>query len=515
MTDSTTGGASVGGLEARHLRQLVAVADHGDLHAAARDLGVPVERLARRLSALETFVRAPLFEPGPTGLVPTARGARVVHAARSVLADLAQLTGTSVPTAVLRLVGVDALLAPMLRELAKARPDLRLESRTASAAAAVADVQSAAADVAVAIRWPHVPWPSAVGERRVERRPLQLLVPDVHPLAGRTVVDLAELAGDAWCLPTDPDCSAAITSECARAGLEPDTRYRVSGEAELCDLVAAGRAVALTAHPPRSGDRLVRLAYRGASVVEWIVVAGPRTGSADVAAVVAALERVASPQPSTPAEGGDVGLGTAAHPLRIAAGPGVAVPAPLVGPARLHVRVVEREEVQLVDAIDAGEADLALHHSYFLLPGPLPASWMRRVVGLDEQLLVAMAPGRATGPLPVEELCRLRWAVPTTPTVQAVVRALCRLGGGDADVAVVYEDPRDVASAVARGEVVRLADPAEPAAGAVRVPIDHWTARRSTVLTWLPGRPLATVADVVARQLGRDTAPWTPVRIAG
>lgn len=506
---------SISGLEARHLRQLVVIADHGEIDAAARHLGVPARRLARRLSALEALVRAPLFEPGPTGLVPTARGAQVVHAARSVLADLALLVGPAARPAALRLAGVDALLAPTLRALAGSRPDLRLESRTASSSQAVADVLAGQADVAVAVRWPHAPWPSAARAHRVERRSLQLLVPDTHLLAGRAVVDLAELAADAWCLPTDPDCATAITAECRRAGLEPDARYRVSGEAELLDVVASGHAVALSAHPVRHVDGLTRIAYRGATAAEWMVAHRPDVDPGDLQSVVRALEQVASPAapPVPTVDGGSIG--TRERPLRLAVTPGLALPQQVGSRTGLYVTVVERDEVDLAPALDAGEVHAALHHSYAFLRDWFPPSWPRRVLSPDEPVLVAVAAARATGPLPVDELCRVPWAVPAAPAVQSVVHALCRLGGGEAEIAVVYEDPHEVAAAIARGDMVRLADPRGPAPGAVAVPVDHPMARRSTVLTWPPDSPMAALADAVTRELGRRTGVRRPVRMAG
>jgi DNA-binding transcriptional LysR family regulator len=496
-------------IEVSHLRHLVEIADRGDLADAARHLGVPTAVLARRLDSLGELAGAAVFERGPTGLVPTAGGADVVRTARAVLRDLADLTRSARGgTGTLRLAAVDALLVPAVGALARARPDLVVIGRTTGSAAAVEAVASGTADLAAAVRWPR---PSRAGssvrpERRVPGIAVELLVPQSHRLAGGAVIDLGDLAGDAWCV--REDAAEPVAAECRRVGLEPDVRYRTTGDAELLDLVAAGHAVALTAHPARPVPGVVRLRYRRAATVEWTVTRGGHVDAEDAEVVVRALQELAGrPRPARPVTDGEVG--TAGRPVRIAAGAGLDA---VVGVRHLHdehalhVEVTPVDEVDLAQVIDSGAADLALHHRHAFVRDWLPVWWPRRVVGPDEPVLVAVA-GAVEGPVRIEELGAARWAVPTSPAGQAVVRALCRLAGADARIAVVFDDPCEVASAVAAGRVVRLAGRGAPAAGSVCVPVAHPAARRDTVLVWHPDRPLGPLADVVAGELRRPVAP--------
>lgn len=77
------------GVELRHLRYFVAVAEEGTMTEAARVLGIAQPSLSQQISALERRVGAPLFHRGPKGMELT-EGGRVLYAsADRVLAEIA------------------------------------------------------------------------------------------------------------------------------------------------------------------------------------------------------------------------------------------------------------------------------------------------------------------------------------------------------------------------------------------------------------------------------------------
>src|SRR5258706_1064134 len=78
-------------LEVRHLRVLVAVADHGSVTKAAATLGLSQPSLSSQLRRIEKELGAPLFDRSHEGMVPTELGRSVLAKARSVLADMADL----------------------------------------------------------------------------------------------------------------------------------------------------------------------------------------------------------------------------------------------------------------------------------------------------------------------------------------------------------------------------------------------------------------------------------------
>src|SRR5271165_7627840 len=74
------------GLELRHLRYLVAVADAGTFTRAAEQLFISQPTLSQQIGRLEQLVGTPLLVRGRDGVRLTAAGAVLLDAARDVLA---------------------------------------------------------------------------------------------------------------------------------------------------------------------------------------------------------------------------------------------------------------------------------------------------------------------------------------------------------------------------------------------------------------------------------------------
>lgn len=78
--------------ELRHLRALVAAADHGTLTAAASALQVSQPTLTRTLQQFEGVLGQRLLERGAHGVLVTAEGRRIVDLARDILLRVDDLT---------------------------------------------------------------------------------------------------------------------------------------------------------------------------------------------------------------------------------------------------------------------------------------------------------------------------------------------------------------------------------------------------------------------------------------
>jgi LysR family transcriptional regulator, regulator of abg operon len=75
-------------MKLHQLRDLVAIADHGSLRAAARHLGMAQPTLTRSLSELERELGAPLFERRSKGMTATALGQAFIRRSTAILNDV-------------------------------------------------------------------------------------------------------------------------------------------------------------------------------------------------------------------------------------------------------------------------------------------------------------------------------------------------------------------------------------------------------------------------------------------
>lgn len=73
------------GPELRHLRYLIAVAEHGNFTRAAEELHISQPTLSQQIKQLERVVGVQLLDRGGRGVRPTDAGEAYVHYARRAL----------------------------------------------------------------------------------------------------------------------------------------------------------------------------------------------------------------------------------------------------------------------------------------------------------------------------------------------------------------------------------------------------------------------------------------------
>lgn len=78
--------------ELRHLRYVIAAAEHGGIRRAARQLGVDPGAVSRRIRELEDEIGVALFIRGQGGVILTFAGERFIHRARRALNQLTHAT---------------------------------------------------------------------------------------------------------------------------------------------------------------------------------------------------------------------------------------------------------------------------------------------------------------------------------------------------------------------------------------------------------------------------------------
>jgi len=195
------------GLELRHLRYFVAVAEAGTFTRAAERLFIAQPTLSQQIGRLEQIVGTPLLVRGRDGVRLTAAGAVLLDAARDVLA--------AVDHGVTRTRQAAGLGRPRLRVVLPADVPDGLAVQTASR------LRSAADSAQVAITWMDTPLDaefSPIREHRADAglgwltaspdtlsAPLDAMtlgqfepevwIPRSHPAARRGLIGLDELAG--------------------------------------------------------------------------------------------------------------------------------------------------------------------------------------------------------------------------------------------------------------------------------------------------------------------------------
>jgi DNA-binding transcriptional LysR family regulator len=190
---------------------LRAIAQRGSFTAAGRELGYTQSAISRRAAVLEATAGRPLFRRQRGGVRLTDAGEVLLRHATVVLgaldAAVLELNGEpdlrSEPVRLGAFASAAAGLVPAaLRALSETRPDLRVVLREGTTAVMVRALRAGAVDlVVVASTLPFRPLddrePPLATEVLAERDLLVAVGPH-HRLAGRSEVDLAELAGERW-----------------------------------------------------------------------------------------------------------------------------------------------------------------------------------------------------------------------------------------------------------------------------------------------------------------------------
>ncbi|MDI5967259.1 LysR family transcriptional regulator [Streptomyces sp. SL13] len=257
-------------LDTQQLAVLVGVARTGSYTAAARSLGYTQPAVSYRMRSLERAVGLPLVVRAGRGIRLTAAGTRLAEYAETLLAELRDIenelsVGAVRSGATVRVAAdVGACVSLLPQAVARLRhlwPDVEVVIDRADAAEAYDALYSGDADLALvgpepgAERWPGpaedlVLLPLLTGRQHV-------LLPAGHALAGRHILDLADLAGEDWVLDRG---RVAFLTVCRQAGFEPRIAATTDDPATAEGLVAHGVGVALahgTGLSPPAGPRVV------------------------------------------------------------------------------------------------------------------------------------------------------------------------------------------------------------------------------------------------------------------
>ncbi|WP_309141716.1 LysR family transcriptional regulator [Streptomyces griseicoloratus] len=300
-------------LDVRKLVLLREVQARGSIAAAAEALNYTRSAVSQQLSTLEAETGAELLDRGKGRASLTAAGRMLVEHVERILigleaaeSELAALSGRV--SGELR-VGVPfhegpAMLVPALTRVRRAHPDLKIVLRGLPVGGTREAVRLGEVDLALAVRYDHVPEPSVAGlhEEPLVGDRVRLVVgpeeaaPGARPGPGdrrplpRT---LAGYAGQPWVLTTDSGLGALALHACAQAGFAPDVVARTSDPHAVLGLVSFGWGVSLMPDlvPDRPGYPVRRVALDGPELVRHLSLV-VRSGHLDRPAVDAVITEV-------------------------------------------------------------------------------------------------------------------------------------------------------------------------------------------------------------------------------
>ena len=243
------------GYDFADLEAFLAVLSTGSFHGAAGRLGLSQPAVTRRVQKLETALGARLFERGTRSVRPTLAGKRLRERAEGMLnearetaramrgesaaharARVRTVTLAAVPTA------VPGLVAPAIRALLSAEPRARVRVIDRAANEVAEAVAGGEADLGLC----SIPLlePGATFEPLADD-PIDLALPEGHPLAGRGALSWADLAGERLILPARGTGNRLLIDEAlARARIEAPWTVEARRTSTALALVAAGLGAA-------------------------------------------------------------------------------------------------------------------------------------------------------------------------------------------------------------------------------------------------------------------------------
>jgi DNA-binding transcriptional LysR family regulator len=235
----------------RQLRYFVAVAEESSYTRAAERLTISQQSLSQQITLLERMLGVKLFDRDTRGTGLTAVGALFLPEARAVLTRaeeavdvVARAARGEIGSLCLAFLATTTnyLLPPVVRAVRQQLPELRLTTQETTIAPLVEGLFKGRFDVA----FTRPPLVDGLETRTLVSEPVCAVLPEGHPLAGRSELTLGELAGERWVLTPrsswDP-WHQAFDASFRAAGFTPDVVQRDASVQGLLGLVAAGVGV--------------------------------------------------------------------------------------------------------------------------------------------------------------------------------------------------------------------------------------------------------------------------------
>jgi len=239
-------------MEIHQLRYFVAVADEGSFSRAAAKVRVAQPSLSQQIRKLEAEVGQPLFDRLPRSVVLTEAGRCFIDYARQILASIgdARRCVDELKDEVAGRLAVGAIptIAPyVLPELVvtfqKHYPEVTLEIIEDVTDGITRRIEAGELDVALASTCQQSP---TLRRESLGNEPLLALVPEGHPLAKKTLVELDDLKSQRFLLLHEMHClSQQVHHLLESRRLHPEIALAGSQLSTIANMVAAEIGVSI------------------------------------------------------------------------------------------------------------------------------------------------------------------------------------------------------------------------------------------------------------------------------
>ena len=244
-------------LDVKRLNILREVVNHGSFSGAADALYLSQSAVSQQIATLEREVGMTLLERTRGGTKPTDAGRVLVEHADAAICRLeeaerelqaiAGLEGGEVRVASFPSASA-TLLTQAVSDFAGRHPKVRLAVADAEPEESLPKLRAGDLDVAVTFDYPGSVAPD---DRDLEHtllltEALYVAMPENHPLARHTQVNMADLADEPWLSGSTPSsCSLILLSACRDAGFEPRIAFESDDYHVLQGFIAEGLGVTL------------------------------------------------------------------------------------------------------------------------------------------------------------------------------------------------------------------------------------------------------------------------------
>ncbi len=244
----------------RALETLVAVAHHGSMAAAARQLNLTHGAVAQQVRALEESLGVPLVARAGRTVPRTERAVQVLDPMQQVLAEVDRiryLARTSEMVGELRLGAgntvLNSMLPVILEQLVKDHPMIAVDIRPGLSPASYPAIEHGEPDAAIALQAPY-PVPKSLGWELLREEPYVLAAASRH--AGDDPHQL--LATQPFIRYKRSEWGGRQVENYLRAaGIRPNERFEVNAIESIAVMVSRGLGVAIL--PLSTNDVMMRL----------------------------------------------------------------------------------------------------------------------------------------------------------------------------------------------------------------------------------------------------------------